>query len=369
MSIRGSIDAISTQSALGWIAGLGAEEPLLVEARLQGRVIGEAIADRPRPDLAAAGLGDGNYGFDIVFCEALDPAVLPIVTVHPAGGDVMLQRTSLAGLHEFLGAVISRFPAAGRSRSIYGGLWVDRSDALRLLAGRILTGATPAELEAPLRGFIEDGFVKLPSAEGPAGLNEADTLPLDDLIAGSLDPSANLATRAMLEELPHHLFRQATVAALRALLDDNPVAVRAVLARGDEAGFAQPSAAEVLPSPAECVLAVIGAGAAGCTLDIVRGGHTLPEFTAAGESRWTAPGATAGIAIAVKHGASVSSIDVGPLEIALVSAGSLYRIRSKGDGAGVAVLCVPARQSAVRVLSRNGGRFQVRHPSGALLSI
>lgn len=161
MSKQGSVDLITTQGAVGWIYSRQADAPMVVQARQQSRIIGEAMAERFRPDLAAAGLGDGHHGFEIVFVNEVDPSILPGVTVHPAGGDVVLPRTNLTGLRDFLGGVTSRFPGAGRSRSVHGGLWVDRTDASRLLRGRISGGATPAELLEPLRGIVEEGVVKI----------------------------------------------------------------------------------------------------------------------------------------------------------------------------------------------------------------
>ncbi|HMI20275.1 MAG TPA: hypothetical protein VK533_12085, partial [Sphingomonas sp.] len=38
-----------------------------VEARLDGRPVAVAAADHHRPDLAAAGIGDGHHGFSIRF--------------------------------------------------------------------------------------------------------------------------------------------------------------------------------------------------------------------------------------------------------------------------------------------------------------
>lgn len=48
-----------------------------VEARVDGRVVASAAAERPRADLAAAGIGDGRYGFTI----ALDAAALAGIDV------------------------------------------------------------------------------------------------------------------------------------------------------------------------------------------------------------------------------------------------------------------------------------------------
>jgi hypothetical protein len=369
MSMQGSIDLITPQGAVGWIFSPLAGDAIIVQARLQGRVIGEAVAERLRPDLAAAGLGDGHHGFEIVFVDELDPALLPGVTVNPAGGDVALPRTNLTGLQDFLASATSRFPAAGRNRSVHGGLWADRTDAARLLRGRIAAGATPAALLDPLRNFIEEGVAIL--AEAPARpasaaltLPPAGDLPLDQ----PLDPHASETARGVLEALAEVLFQPGPLGLLRGLLDDNPVVSRVVLTRGEDGRFDQPSTAEDLPSPAECVLAVIPMGAgAGCLLDVVRGSHTLPEFNAAGQSRWTTPGAAAVFALAA--GASVDSLLIEPGEIGVVSAGTLCRLQADAEGAALLAWCIPTRQTARRVLATGQRPFQVRHESGAMVAV
>ena len=50
-----------------------------MEARVDGRVVASAAAERLRPDLAEAGIGDGRYGFTI----ELDAAAL-------AGADMLV---------------------------------------------------------------------------------------------------------------------------------------------------------------------------------------------------------------------------------------------------------------------------------------
>jgi hypothetical protein len=364
MSMQGSVDLITTQGAVGWIFSRLAEEPILVQARLQGRIIGEARAERLRPDLAAAGLGDGHHGFEIIFVDEVDPALLPGVSVHPAGGDVVLPRTNLTGLQDFLAGVTSRFPAAGRHRSVHGGLWADRTDAARLLRGRIAAGATPAALLDPLRSFIEDGAVMLGGLPARGLSTDVAALPTDQPLA----PATSEPAREMLEELAELLFQPAPLGLLRALLDDNPVVSRVVLTRGEDGRFDQPSTAEDLPSPGECVLAVIPLGAgAGCLLDVVRGSHALAEFNAAGQSRWTTPGAAAVLALAA--GASVDSLRIGPGEIAVVSAGTLCRVQAEGEGAALLVWCIPTRQTTRRLLANGHRPFRVGHVSGAMVSV
>jgi len=369
MSMQGSIDLITPQGAVGWIFSPLAGDAIVVQARLQGRIIGEAVAERLRPDLAAAGLGDGHHGFEIVFVDELDPALLPGVTVNPAGGNVVLPRTNLTGLQDFLASATSRFPAAGRHRSVHGGLWADRTDAARLLRGRIAAGATPAALLDPLRNFIEEGVAIL--AEAPARsasaaltLPPAGDLPLDQ----PLDPHASDAAREVLEALAEVLFQPGPLGLLRGLLDDNPVVSRVVLTRGEDDRFDQPSTAEDLPSPAECVLVAIPMGAgAGCLLDVVRGSHTLPEFNAAGQSRWTTPGAAAVFALAA--GASVDSLRIEPGEIGVLSAGTLCRVQADAEGAALLAWCIPARQTARRLLAKGHRPFRVGHVSGGMVAV
>ena len=55
MSLRGSVDSLDVEGASGWIFDTDGGRTVVVQAMLDGRVIGEAPAELPRPDLAAAG--------------------------------------------------------------------------------------------------------------------------------------------------------------------------------------------------------------------------------------------------------------------------------------------------------------------------
>jgi hypothetical protein len=68
---------------------------------LDGRVIGEAPAELPRPDLVSAGLGDGRCGFQIALYDAADAALLPFVAVRLfAAGEAEEEETS--GMRELV---------------------------------------------------------------------------------------------------------------------------------------------------------------------------------------------------------------------------------------------------------------------------
>lgn len=64
--IVGYIDGIAARRFSGWAVNRSRlDERLTVRVFLDDELIGEGIADRPRPDLERNGLGDGAYGFDI----------------------------------------------------------------------------------------------------------------------------------------------------------------------------------------------------------------------------------------------------------------------------------------------------------------
>ncbi|TCZ56590.1 hypothetical protein [Roseicella aquatilis] len=365
MTIRGSIDELTPLGASGWSYDDLAMEPLLVQALLDGAVIGETIADLNRPDLADAGLGDGRCGFRIDFAGAIDPAQLAFITVKPAGGDVELPRTNLTGFVDAFRALRARLPGAGWTRSLLGGLWTDRVDARQRLAGRVAVGTVAPETAVPVGRLIESGFALLQGALAPAGLEARAAEAAARLPGGPLAPRGNLDSADLLAGLPGLLFRDAPLALLRAAFDDNPLVCRVELARGTT-GFVQPSTAEPLPSPAECLALVAGIGEGRLLLDIIRDSHALPEFTPAGESRWLA-GVPATVALAGAAGASVETLALGETDLAVIGPGTVYRLRVPEGMTGLLALATPNRQTPLRFLRGEGGEVTLRHESGASL--
>ncbi|HEV7264996.1 MAG TPA: hypothetical protein VGN83_08780 [Falsiroseomonas sp.] len=364
MSIRGSVDSLTPGGAVGWAFDGRAGEQLVLQALCGGRIIGEATADRFRHDLAEAGLGDGHCGFELPFYEKLDPALLPFVALKPRGGDVELPRYAAAGFADFFRSLHARHPAAGRHRSVFGGLWTDRTDARRLLGGRIAAGTAPADLAGTLGTLIEGGYAVLRNALPPAGevarAHLTASAPAQPILAEG-------EGRAALAALADLLFQEATLRPLRATLDDQPVCTRIVPARGIEHGFQQPSTAEALPSPAECLLLVAAIGGE-VTLDIVRDSHALPEFTADGRSRWTANSAEAPLDLALAQGLSIEQVELSPADIAIVGPGTLHRLRVEGEATALRAWVLPRRVTPARFLGGTAGTFSLRHPTGAMLA-
>src|ERR1700761_1909947 len=76
MSVRGSLDVVSTTGVLGWAYAAEDRAKLIVQALLNNAVIGESVANVHRADLAAVGMGDGNCGYKIDFYQEIDERYL-----------------------------------------------------------------------------------------------------------------------------------------------------------------------------------------------------------------------------------------------------------------------------------------------------
>ena len=383
MTIRGSVDSISAEGASGWAfeTGTGRSRTLVIQALLDGRVIGETVAEQHRHDLAEAGLGDGRCGFTMAFYDApIGRQLLPFISVRPRGGDVELPRTSLTGVGEYFGAIHARYPATGRQRSVFGGLWTDRTDASRLLAGRITVGATQPSMREPLQRIIGDGYAVLREVANPEAFDSAGGSLEPSLLNRPLELSFGPESERLLRATPDIAFQPAAVALMQAMMDDSPVAHRVMLAHGEDASssFTQASAAERLPSPAESVLVVAchGQSRSGHIIaDIVTGSHELPEFTGDGRSRWlpslVGDRSPPSVELARRFDTSVRSIEIGALDVLILGPGTVYRLRTPDEQTGaLQIWCVPSRISPSRVLERPGaGTFVVRHRSGAMLAV
>lgn len=330
MPIRGSLDVVTAESAVGWAYAPSGRGPLLVQAMLGHELLGEARADIHRPDLASAGFGDGRCGFAVPFQRLIDPLYFPFIVVRPEGGDVEMPRTATCGFADYFRALHTRYPAAARPRSVHGGLWIDRTDAPQLLRGRLSIGLLEREDATPLGRLIEDGYVVIEQAcPGARG--------------GAADGADRVQDAATI------VFASPVLRRLRLILEDHPIAVRADLIRpGEQERFTQPSHAEELPAPSECVAVIAAPGGGAFELVVVRGSHRFPEFTADGLSRWT--GSDGSVAALAGHAGSLADIVRVPAGgAAILSPGLMYRARPDDGGACLSVLCVPTRSLPARV--------------------
>ena len=88
--IRGRIDAIDGHHLFGWVHDEAhPKQRVAVEVTLDGRVVAESVADRPRIDLRRNGIGDGSHAFDITLGDDLLEARsrLAVTAVSQATGE------------------------------------------------------------------------------------------------------------------------------------------------------------------------------------------------------------------------------------------------------------------------------------------
>jgi hypothetical protein len=85
----GFVDAITPSIISGWALDLAApDEPVLLDILADGQRLGRALANIPRPDVAAAGFGRGDHGFEF----ALPAGTIGPITVRRAADGAALAR-------------------------------------------------------------------------------------------------------------------------------------------------------------------------------------------------------------------------------------------------------------------------------------
>lgn len=88
---NGCIDNINRHGASGWVWNESRPTKRLeVIARLRNMIIAESKADVWRPDLAAAGIGDGCYSFSLKFARVLSKQELAAVAIEVTGKPYVL---------------------------------------------------------------------------------------------------------------------------------------------------------------------------------------------------------------------------------------------------------------------------------------
>ena len=71
----GSIDEADRTRMRGWVrSGLSPDAPVCLLLTANDRLLERIVANRHRPDLQAAGIGNGRFGFDVALRPPLDPA-------------------------------------------------------------------------------------------------------------------------------------------------------------------------------------------------------------------------------------------------------------------------------------------------------
>jgi len=325
MSIRGSLDVVTADYASGWAFSPDASGSIALQAMLNEEVIGEAVADIFRGDLAAAGFGSGECGYMIQFHRRIDPLYLPFVVVRPAGGNTELPRWAPTGVVECFNSLFRSHPAAGRHRSVLGGLWTDRSDAVAILGGKLEIGQVTADDGEVLERLVRQGMTVVEDVTELAPASEPDRETIGQVLSGRL------------------------LRLLQIVLDDQPVVLKAETGSASRP-FTQPSTETELPSPAECLLVVMPLGQSPLQLDLLREGHMLPEFNRDGVSRWARPGVVDIAETDLENLGLLERQEVPPGAVAIIGPGTPHVLHCEAQASALRLLVVPARGLPVRLL-------------------
>jgi hypothetical protein len=338
MSIRGSLDVVTTSGAMGWAYSPGSPDSLTVQALLHHTVIGEAVSDNFRPDLAEVGLGDGNCGYSITFYNQVDPIYLPFVVVKPEGSDLEFPRSTTSGYGDFFRRLYERYPATGRHRSVFGGLWTDRVDAAAVLKGRCDIGMIRPEIEQNLSRFIQSGLLIV---------NDAAPIPTKPVSRSGRSGSSAFQPGTVSDEEVADVLRtvlqgRTLLELMHAILEDHPLVFSAKRMTNQQQ-FCQPSAFEALQSPAECLAIVVPLGMGDVELDVVRDSHLFPEFTAEGQSRWENLSGNSFVELARRSHGMADRYKTPPGNVAIIGPGLIHNVHAGSDV--LRMLCVPSRQA------------------------
>ncbi len=338
--LEGSVDLVSLHNASGWIGDRDSERSFEVTISLHDEIIGEGPADLYRPDLEQVGFGEGRCGFDIGFFRPIEGHDLPFVIVKVRGSNLAIPRTSRESYIDFVRSVTGQYPGAGRQRSIFGGLWTDRTDALDVLNGRRVVGSCTAPVYPKVRSFIADGLVEV--AAGRADGYEAQRHEDSGHGTVAARQAADIARSFVTDEFAD---------VLKAVFDDVPVLYASQEITETEENFYQACALERLSSPSELAVAYMMVSGTGARLEYVAESHELPEFGPNGVSRWTKAGTVAVSVVAVSLKQPVKSLDLGTGASVIVSPGLIHRVAVPQDCTVVRLIMSPKRVTPTKFLS------------------
>jgi hypothetical protein len=346
---------------MGWAFSPDIRGKLTVQALLNHAIIGEAVADLHRADLAAVGMGDGNCGYHISFYQEINPLYLPFVTIKLEGCDVDLPRATISGFSEYFTALYRAHPVSGRHRTVFGGLWTDRIDAVSMLNDRVAIGLVSPDVGNLLADYIQSGFLIVEGAS-PKNVGARPT-PGGNRPGVASGTASRLMTADPSDAIVSALQSDQVIRLLHPILEGHPLALGMGVAEGDEA-FRQASAAEALSSPNECLVLVVPLDDSPIELEVVRDSHLFPEFSSDGQSRWVNPSSAVAIEIALRQQGMVDQHTVEPGSVAIVGPGLIHRIRTKAGAMAWRVHCTPSRIAPLDRLL-DGTRKEITLESGA----
>ena len=149
--VHGFVDVVTHDCVIGWARIAGSAGPLRLEVVADGHVVGRVVANRLRPDVLAAGFGDGRCGFELHGLK-LDAGMSHDIRVQRVGDGAVLGQQVLAA-----GPTGSAIEAAQATLSGVGGLDGVGADLDRLIGffdgqAERLRGVRAAAARAPRAG-------------------------------------------------------------------------------------------------------------------------------------------------------------------------------------------------------------------------
>ena len=146
-ALTGHIDQADRFSLTGWAMDPARpDEPVTLELVLDGTVVGSFAADRHRPDLEQAGLGDGRHAFQVQIPGGLSQHIERVLELRRAGDGAPVPGSPV---------VLARAPLAGET-------------ARRVLADAVeaaMQGADRPALEALLAELVRGLSARLPQPQ------------------------------------------------------------------------------------------------------------------------------------------------------------------------------------------------------------
>jgi hypothetical protein len=183
VSIIGHIDRCDRERLEGWVfSPAEPERRFTMQIYIGDLLLGETVADRVRPDLAAAGYGSGRCAFSYQMPHFLPKGALNKIRLRVNDSvawilpDQNTSRGAESEPEEDAPAAIQEPAPAQQFVSRFGGLWIDRVDWIDRLSAKHRKGEINDDMSLAIFRFVRDGHIVLRNAVPPPivnALNEA----------------------------------------------------------------------------------------------------------------------------------------------------------------------------------------------------
>ena len=178
MSIKGHIDRCDKERLEGWVfSPAEPDRQFTLQIFIGDVLLGETVADRLRPDLAAAGYGNGRCAFSYQMPHFLPKGATTKIRMRITDSIVWMlpDKDTFRGANpepeEEVPTGSERAPAAQEFVSRFGGLWIDRTDWIDRLSTKHRKGEINDDMAVSIFRFVRDGHLVFRSAVPHAIVN------------------------------------------------------------------------------------------------------------------------------------------------------------------------------------------------------